>query len=49
MVERSEQVPILRRVGCNEGQGFLFSPPVEFEKLAELLKRGYLKPKGLSD
>jgi len=46
-IERSEQVPILRRVGCNEGQGFLFSPPVEFERLVELLRKGYLKPGGL--
>lgn len=46
-IDRSEQVPILRRVGCNEGQGFLFSPPVEFERLVELLKRGYLKPTGV--
>ena len=46
-IERKGQVPILRRVGCSEGQGFLFSPPVEFKKFVELLKKGYLRPKGV--
>jgi diguanylate cyclase (GGDEF)-like protein/PAS domain S-box-containing protein len=30
-VERAEQVVALRRAGCNAGQGFLFSPPIDAE------------------
>jgi len=36
-VEREEQADILRRLGCHEGQGFLFSPPLPLAELARLL------------
>ena len=44
-IERLEQVEILRRIGCEEGQGFLFSPPLPLKELLELLKEGHLRPK----
>ena len=36
-VETEEQRDILRKLGCNEMQGFLFSPAVPVERLANLL------------
>jgi len=35
-VETEEQRDILRKLGCNEMQGYLFSPAVPVERLAEL-------------
>ena len=32
-IERSEQAELLRQLGCNEGQGFLFSRPLTVEEL----------------
>jgi EAL domain-containing protein (putative c-di-GMP-specific phosphodiesterase class I) len=43
-VETEEQLAHLRRHGCHEMQGFLFSRPVPAEALTELLREG----KGLS-
>ena len=39
-VERREQMEFLRRNGCSEYQGFLFSPAVPPEAFAELLRAG---------
>ena len=39
-VENEDQLAFLRKHRCDEMQGFLFSPPVESEKLLELLERG---------
>jgi EAL domain-containing protein (putative c-di-GMP-specific phosphodiesterase class I) len=36
-IERAEEMLVLRRQGCNTGQGFHFSPPVAPEELTELL------------
>jgi diguanylate cyclase (GGDEF)-like protein len=36
-VETAGQHEFLTALGCDEGQGYLFSPPVAVEKLAELL------------
>lgn len=38
-IELPAQLRALRREGCDYGQGFLFSPPVEPEALEALLKR----------
>ena len=38
-VERPEQREILRELGCDIAQGFLFSPPVTREELDEMLAR----------
>ncbi len=39
-VERRDQMEFLRRHGCNEYQGFLFSPAVPPDAFAELLRAG---------
>jgi diguanylate cyclase (GGDEF)-like protein len=39
-VEEQGQMDFLRRNGCSEYQGFLFSPAVPAETFAELLRRG---------
>jgi diguanylate cyclase (GGDEF)-like protein len=39
-VEEEEQMDFLRRHGCSEYQGFLFSPPVPPDSFAEILRRG---------
>jgi EAL domain-containing protein (putative c-di-GMP-specific phosphodiesterase class I) len=36
-IERAEEMLVLRRQGCNTGQGFHFSPPVAPEELTDLL------------
>jgi diguanylate cyclase (GGDEF)-like protein/PAS domain S-box-containing protein len=36
-IERPEQLAGLRRLGCDAGQGFLFSPPADAETLRALL------------
>jgi len=40
-VEEAGQMDFLRRNGCSEYQGFLFSPAVPPEAFAELLQRGF--------
>ena len=40
-VEETGQMDFLRRNGCSEYQGFLFSPAVPPEAFAELLQRGF--------
>ncbi len=39
-VERSSQLDLLAAEGCNEIQGFYFSPPIEAEKISRLLVEG---------
>jgi EAL domain-containing protein (putative c-di-GMP-specific phosphodiesterase class I) len=39
-VEEQSQMDFLHRHGCNEFQGFLFSPAVPADMFAELLRRG---------
>lgn len=39
-VENVEQAAFLRKHGCDEFQGFLFSKPVSSENLTDLLKNG---------
>ena len=43
-IERPEQIGPLLQAGCQEGQGFLFSRPVDGEELSALLQRGSLGP-----
>lgn len=43
-VERPDQVTVLQQTGCNAGQGFLFSPPVEADDAEALLTEGDLVP-----
>ena len=37
-VDRSEQIELLRELGCNEIQGHVFSPPVSAAEMTELLR-----------
>lgn len=43
-IETAEQLEALRALGCDEGQGRYFSPPLPPEKFAELLQRGIPAP-----
>ena len=36
-IEHAEEMLMLRRQGCNLGQGFHFSPPVDAAQLGDLL------------
>jgi EAL domain-containing protein (putative c-di-GMP-specific phosphodiesterase class I) len=36
-IETPAQAALLRELGCDRGQGFLFSPPVPADRLADLL------------
>ncbi|HET7775419.1 MAG TPA: EAL domain-containing protein, partial [Azospira sp.] len=36
-IERPEQAHILRQLGCGGGQGYLFSRPIEYAALVQLL------------
>jgi EAL domain-containing protein (putative c-di-GMP-specific phosphodiesterase class I) len=40
-VETSEQLTFLKRSGCDQGQGFLFSRPLEGDQIPRLLERSY--------
>jgi diguanylate cyclase (GGDEF)-like protein len=40
-VEHAEQVPHLRKLGCDEAQGFLFARPVPAEQIPALLEPGH--------
>ena len=44
-VETHEQCEFLRERGCPEIQGFLYSPPLDGESFAALLRRGVCAPK----
>lgn len=37
-IERTEQAQLLNRLGCTEGQGFLYSTPLPYKELIALLK-----------
>jgi EAL domain-containing protein (putative c-di-GMP-specific phosphodiesterase class I) len=39
-VETGEQYQFLRGLGCDEGQGFYFSPPIAADQFARLLETG---------
>ncbi len=39
-IETERQAERLRELGCDLGQGYLFSPPVPAEKTARLLRAG---------
>lgn len=41
-IESIRQAAILRRLGCHEGQGFLFSPPVPIASMESIVRRGKL-------
>ena len=41
-IERPEQAALLHEMGCHEGQGFLYSAPLEGASLSEIIKFGYL-------
>ena len=43
-VETEAQVRFLMGSGCEQAQGFYFSPPVAAEKATELLRAGRLVP-----
>ncbi len=45
-VETEEQCKMLRLLRCNEAQGYLFSRPVPFDKISELLKENTITAKG---
>ena len=36
-IETAAQAALLRELGCDRGQGFLFSPPVPADRLVDLL------------
>lgn len=43
-VENQDQLGVLRALGCERAQGFLFSPPVLPDEAFKLLKRGWRRP-----
>jgi EAL domain-containing protein (putative c-di-GMP-specific phosphodiesterase class I) len=47
-VETHEQLEILRKLHCDEYQGFLFSPPVSAEEIGRRFLRPLPKPEALS-
>ncbi|MEM7091552.1 MAG: EAL domain-containing protein [Actinomycetota bacterium] len=42
-IERAEQLEMLQAIGCDRGQGFLFSPAVEPELAIDLVREGVSK------
>jgi len=42
-VEHQEQLAFLKKEGCEEGQGYLFSKPVPAAALEQLLRQGHGK------
>lgn len=45
-VETQEELDILRRLGCQVGQGYLFGKPLPFESAKNLLVDHYRHPSG---
>jgi EAL domain-containing protein (putative c-di-GMP-specific phosphodiesterase class I) len=45
-VETDEQLEFLRRHGCDEAQGYYFSPPLPPDAFEQLWRRGLLAPSG---
>jgi len=48
-VESAQQVAELRRMGCDQAQGFYFAIPQEGESLGSVLERGPILPKLVTD
>jgi diguanylate cyclase (GGDEF)-like protein/PAS domain S-box-containing protein len=44
-VETSEQLDILKKLGCQNVQGYLFSKPVTADEISALLHHQYIRPK----
>ena len=42
-VEEESQLAFLKNLGCEMGQGYLYSPPVDGARAAELIKSGLRK------
>jgi diguanylate cyclase (GGDEF)-like protein len=42
-IETPEQLQHLKQLGCEYGQGYLFSPPVSHDKAEQMLQEGILK------
>lgn len=42
-IENMEQLAILRKAGCSEGQGFLLSKPVTIQEFEEVMNKGTAK------
>jgi diguanylate cyclase (GGDEF)-like protein len=42
-VEQESQLAFLKNLGCEMGQGYLYSPPVDGTRAAELIKSGLLR------
>jgi len=42
-VETNDQLALLRSEGCNEAQGYLFSPPRPAAEIESMLSRGRLR------
>ena len=47
-IETDGQAALLRELGCDRGQGFLFSPPVPADRLVDLLGAAAVSPAGSS-
>lgn len=45
-VETQQQLEILRKLGCQIGQGYLFGRPVPFEEAQQVLLENYHRPSG---
>lgn len=41
-IENATQFEIIKGYGCDEAQGYYFSPPVSQDEFAEILKKGVL-------
>ena len=39
-IESAEQLNVLRKAGCTEGQGYFFSRPLSVDEFAKILKVG---------
>lgn len=40
-IESTEQLNVLRKAGCAEGQGYVFSRPLSVDEFAKILKVGH--------
>ena len=40
-IESAEQLNVLRKAGCTEGQGYFFSRPLSVDEFAKILKVGH--------
>lgn len=44
-VETEDQAAMLRRLGCDEGQGYLFGRPMPFKRLGEAIEQDAARPR----